>query len=267
MERALKFKKYSGAGNDFIMINNYTDKHGLDYNKLAKKMCPRGLSVGADGLIVIEPANNHDFKMRYFNSDGSEAEMCGNGGRCVSMFAYREKIVGKQMTFETIAGIYSSEIINDNVRLKMLPPQKWTKYIIKYKSDNIAGTFLNTGVPHFVTFYCSDEDIVPLGKFIRFHKYFSPEGTNVDFVKIIDNHKLKIRTYERGVENETLACGTGSVASAVVAIVNGSVHSPVDIVTKSGIILTVEVEFSNDKIRSLYLTGDAREVYCGKFKV
>ena len=266
MERTLKFKKYSGAGNDFIMINNYTDKYSLNYSELAKKMCPRGLSVGADGLIVIEPSNNYDFKMRYFNSDGSEAEMCGNGGRCVSMFAYCEKIVGKHIIFETIAGIYSSEIINDNVRLKMLSPKKWEKYTIKYKDDSIAGVFLNTGVPHFVTFYCSDEDIVLLGRFIRFHEYFNPEGTNVDFVKIIDNHKLIIRTYERGVENETLACGTGSVASAIVAILNGSVKSPVDIVTKSGIILTVEVEFSDNKISSLYLTGDAREVYCGEFR-
>ncbi len=264
MEKDLIFKKYSGAGNDFIMLNNFDNKLDLDYSNIAKVLCKRGLAVGADGLIAIERSQKADFKMKYFNSDGSEAEMCGNGGRCVSMFAHKEKIVGTKMRFETLSGIYTSEIIDENVRLEMIPPKVYEKFNFKYKGTLFSGYLIDTGVPHFVIFHFPKGDIREIGAFFRYNEKFGSKGTNVDFVQVIDKNNIKLRTYERGVENETLACGTGSAASALIATLLGKCNPFVNVVTKSGIILTIDSTIKDKKIISYYLEGNAEEVYEGR---
>lgn len=266
MTAKLSFEKYSGAGNDFIMINNYSERYNHSWSDLAVKLCPRGISVGADGLIAIEPSEKADFKMRYFNSDGSEAEMCGNGGRCVSMFAYKQSIAGEIMSFETISGIYTSEITDNEVTLSMPPVESWQKYTIKYNNDLLEGLYLNTGVPHFVL-KGTPGNIIEAGRFFRNHGKFSPHGTNVDWYSLRGDDIIEIRTYERGVENETLACGTGSVASAIYAFINGETGNTVRVITRSGVILTVEIVFTGDRMSGLYLSGEARKVFRGTVEV
>ncbi|MCD6578315.1 diaminopimelate epimerase [bacterium] len=264
MEEQLIFEKYSGAGNDFIMLNNFKSAKNMEYSSMTKVLCKRGLAVGADGLIAIENSNKADFKMKYFNSDGSEAQMCGNGGRCISMFAYKAGIVGKKMTFETLSGIYSSEIIGDDVRLKMIPPKNYLEYILAYDSNGYKGYLIDTGVPHFVIFYYPKGDIKKIGGFFRYHKNFQPEGTNVDFVKVVDKNNIEIRTYERGVENETLACGTGSAASALIAVLMGKCEGSVNVLTKSGIFLKIDSNIENGEVKEYFLEGNAEKVYEGK---
>ncbi len=261
MGKAVKFTKYSGAGNDFIMINNYTKQYKKDWRGLARALCPRALSAGADGLIVIQPSPDADFEMLYFNADGSAADMCGNGGRCVSMFAYREGIAEKDMSFVTASGKYYSVIQGDQVRLKLVNAEASERYTIMYKDINVSGEYINTGVPHYVIKGLPKGEIISAGNFFRHHETFAPQGTNVDRYEATGKNSIKIRTYERGVESETLACGTGAVAGAIIAIQNEDVRSPVYVTTKSGIVLTIEIDISNGIVNEIYLIGDAREIY------
>jgi len=259
----ISFSKLTAAGNDFILIDN---REGIiwseDYQKLARKLCDRKYSIGADGLILLEKSAFKDFKMKYFNSDGSYASMCGNGGRSIARFAYDLGIVDLEMIFETDAGIIDAEIlVNDKnrVKLNLYNPKdlvKDIKIIIDKKEFNID--FINTGVPHAIIFIddnIKNVNVVKYGRIVRYHEVFAPDGANVNFVKIIGNNVLTVRTYERGVEDETLACGTGITAAGIISVLRGFVKSPVNIITKGGDRLSVSLRNVDNKIDDVVLEG------------
>ncbi|MGB9596327.1 MAG: diaminopimelate epimerase [Candidatus Poribacteria bacterium] len=263
----INFSKLSGAGNDFIIIDNRKNIVPSDLTKFIEKICVRRISVGADGVLLVENSDIADFKMRYFNSDGSEAETCGNGARCIAKFAYSEGVVkSEKMTFETKAGIYSAEIIDKNVKIKMSNTiDMKLNFPIKLNDETFTISFANSGVPHavFVVDDLEKIDVIKLGKETRYHEDFSPKGTNVNFIKIRDKNNIDIRTYERGVEDETLACGTGSIASAVIASALGLAESPVTMHTWGKFELKIYFTLQTDGATDVYLEGDARIVYKG----
>ncbi len=261
----------TGSGNDFILIDNRDAKIDSDRCKnLVKAACRRKYSAGADGMILIENDDEADFKWRFFNSDGSEAEMCGNGGRCAARFAYLEGIVkNPMMSFRTIAGIIRAEVKGTKVKLEMpLPENIKIDFDLNIDSEVIRCSFVNTGVPHTVVIL-EDVDklekyrVFDIGRTIRFHKDFQPAGTNVNFVVPTGKHSMLIRTYERGVEDETLACGTGSIAGAIIGACRGLVNSPVEMKTRSGEILTIYFERDGQEFHSVFLEGDALVAYDG----
>ena len=265
MER-LNFAKMSGAGNDFVIFDNRHHQIPQERHEFVRRVCLRRLGVGADGVLFVEPSDRADFRMAYYNADGGEVEMCGNGGRCISRYAYINGIAGAEMSFETIAGLHHAKIVGDNVKLGMIDPQDARlQFEIPMNGERITGNFINTGVPHVVVFVSDVEmiDVVHLGSHIRYHSRFAPAGTNANFAQIIDQHTLKIRTYERGVEDETLACGTGTVASAVTGALLGWLASPVEAHTRSRLDLTVYFQLDGQRIYDVYLEGDARLVFEG----
>src|SRR4030042_1020697 len=234
----IPFIKMSGSSNDFIIVDHRDPFLKEDRLKeFIRKACRRRISVGADGLILIERSQQADFKWRYFNADGGEAEMCGNGGRCAARFAYLKGIAGPSLKFETLAGILSAQVDGKRVKLEMTKPfgLKLDETLLIDGKKQIFSS-INTGVPHAVLFVEDVEglDIVQIGRALRYHSHFSPSGTNANFIRLETGSKLSIRTYERGVEDETLACGTGAVAAALVAAFKGLVKSPVSIKTRGG---------------------------------
>jgi diaminopimelate epimerase len=263
----LIFMKMSGSGNDFIVIDNRDGRLDMQPRTLAERICRRRISVGADGLILVELSSVADFRMRILNADGSEAEMCGNGGRCVARFAEMLGIAGPDMTFETLAGIIRAQVNGSRVKLQISRPQQ----IRLHQSIEVEGDLheihsINTGVPHTVLF-STDLEAVPvrtLGRTIRFHPAFQPAGTNVNFVTTLDGRTLAIRTYERGVEDETLACGTGTVASALVAATLGLVSSPVQVQVRSGEMLSVSFTGKGPEYEEVFFEGEVRLVYQGE---
>jgi diaminopimelate epimerase len=262
------FMKMSGSGNDFILIDHrkpFLDEDRM--NKFARKVCRRRVSVGADGLILVEESKRADFKWRFFNADGSEGEMCGNGGRCVARFAYLKGISGPSLKFETLAGIISAEVNGKRVKLEMTQPHSLRlDEKISVEEKELSLSSINTGVPHAVLFLKNIEnvDVVDMGRVIRFHPHYAPAGVNANFVKVEDDSRLSVRTYERGVEDETLACGTGVVASALVSAFKGFVKSPVSIKTRGGEILTVHFEIASDQIKNVFFEGDVHIIYEGE---
>ena len=266
----IPFFKMHGSGNDFVVIDHRTqflDDDNLRLGEISKFICNRQLSVGAHGVLLVEPSDKADFKMRLFQPDGSEAEMCGNGARCIAKFVFLNEIIENwQMTFETMSGILDAEIMDDTVKVKLTLPKDLKKNItLQINGQKITGDYIDTGVPHFVIFSKdnSQEDVYNTGKIIRFHKEFAPRGTNVNFYTILDSHTISNRTYERGVENETLACGTGSTAAAIISGLHGLTHSPVNVRTKSGLILKVFFDIAGDEIKNVYLQGDAEVSFTG----
>jgi diaminopimelate epimerase len=262
--KKIPFYKMQGSGNDFIMIDNRRNVlKGMNLGKLAVTVCNRHFSVGADGLIAIVPSRKADFKWRFFNADGSEAEMCGNGSRCAAKFAHLKKIAGKTMTFETLAGIIHARITNDSVRVQ-LPGASGLRMNIAVALDTglRMGHFINTGVPHLV--YLSKdldgEDMERIGRTTRYNELFKPAGTNVNLMQILGRRLLRIRTYERGVEGETLACGTGAVASALIAGAIGAAHSPVEVQTWGGEKLSISFERTTEGFRDITLEGTAQVI-------
>jgi diaminopimelate epimerase len=258
-----EFFKMSASGNDFILIDNMDGKVSKKYKKIADfvaKICRRRYSVGADGVILIERSTKANFRWKFFNADGSEAEMCGNGGRCAARFAFIKGIAGNEMAFETIAGIIRAVVDEASVKLQLTTPSDIKlDYPINLEEKEIFLSSVNTGVPHAILL-SDDIDHVPveeLGRVIRYHKAFGEKGTNVDFVQIVDRENILIRTYERGVEGETYACGTGSVAAGVILAKKGLIESPVNIITRGGETLKVYID---DEV---YLEGNARIIYTG----
>ncbi|MFN3476796.1 MAG: diaminopimelate epimerase [Candidatus Methylomirabilales bacterium] len=261
------FYKMSGSGNDFILIDNREGLLDRDLHEFARKVCHRQLSVGADGLILIEPSQVADFKMRIFNADGSEAEMCGNGGRCVARLAHLLGIAREEMTFETLAGLIRAEVRGSRVKLQMVKPHSLHLNLeVTIHHSPFTVHCINTGVPHAVLFVEDLEKapVVELGRKLRYHKAFQPAGTNVNFMKVLGPEELRIRTYERGVEDETLACGTGVVASALVAAVLGEAVSPVRVGVRSGEVLTVYFEKRDGEFKEVFFEGDVRVIYQGE---
>lgn len=261
----LTFVKMSGGGNDFVVIDNRNGRV-TDPVELAKRICTRALSVGADGLILIEQTPRATFRMRYWNSDGSLGAFCGNGTRCAARFALMNVIAGKKMTIETDAGVVGAEVgEGGTVTLALPPPHSFRPHRpLTVGPKTVHGSFLMVGVPHYVIFLKADlwaQDIAPLGRAVRRHPELLPDGANVNFVQIRDEHTIEVRTYERGVENETLACGSGVVASAVTSAMFGKVQSPVSVTTRSGIVLEVSFTLTGGEAREVRLRGDARLIY------
>ena len=263
------FTKMAGGGNDFVMIDN---RAGLVQSpeELARRVCTRRLSIGADGLILVEPSPRATFRMRYFNSDGSAADFCANGTRCAARFAFMNVIAPRKMTIETGAGVIGADIVESDVVLSLPTPAQFeAKRVLRLDSgQEIRGSYIRVGVPHYVVYVESDlwsHDIEPLGRALRTHRDLAPDGANVNFVVIRDEHSIALRTYERGVEGETLSCGSGIVASVSVSALFGRVSSPVKVLTRSGI--TVEVRFEKSdsgELREVRLQGDARVIYKGE---
>lgn len=261
---SIVFSKYSGSGNDFIIIDNRNGQAKDCLNAgFVKKICERGLSVGADGVFFIEQSDHADFKWDFFNADGSSAAMCGNGSRCAARYAYLNGIAPKNMSFETGAGIIEATVRDDGeVKVLLTKPHPIERNIsLSAAGKDVVLSFINTGVPHAVVFFddVSKADVQNMGRELRYHGYFAPKGTNVNFVEVTGYNDLKVRTYERGVEGETLACGTGSVASVLVSIDKKLVESPVRVLTSGGKTLTVYLE--GDKV---YLQGEARHIFTGE---
>ncbi|MCM8761375.1 MAG: diaminopimelate epimerase [Candidatus Omnitrophica bacterium] len=266
---AITFTKAVATGNDFIIIDNRSRRIN-DLNGLARNLCDRKWSVGADGMLVIERSKRSDFRMRIFNRDGSEAEMCGNGSRCAALYAAVKKIAPRQMTIDTVAGELKASVQGNMVKVLLTEPKdiKWNLCLMinkcPYKLD-----FVNTGVPHVVHFVDDLEniDVRSLGSHIRNHGEFAPAGTNADFVKVVDKNTIRVRTYERGVEDETLACGTGSVASAIIAAEAEKMSSPITVETRSGEKLKVYFDLIDGNFKNVYLEGKAQLVFEGKIRI
>lgn len=274
----LHFFKMSGSGNDFVVIDNRDGRVAeADYPGFTRAVCRRGVSIGADGIVAIEPVDpegpDADFRWRYFNADGSEGEMCGNGAMCGARFAVLHGAAGHSCSFQTMAGIVRATVAADPdspiVTLAMVEPGPVTRcpgLTVARRSFDLYN--LIVGVPHTVLFTEDADadfpgaDLVTIGRAIRHHAHF-PDGTNVNVVSRRSDGSLRMRTYERGVENETLACGTGSVATAVVATSLGYVTPEVSVVTSGG--PTLRVDFAWDGLRAtgVTLTGEARIVAGG----
>jgi len=266
--KAIPFFKMSGSGNDFIIIDNreaVVPENCLSH--LVTGACRRKLSVGADGLILIEPSEKVDFKWRFFNADGTLAEMCGNGARCAARFAWIHGIAGRQMAFETLAGVIEASVGDGRVKIRMTDPVDLkTGYGLTMDRATVIVGSVNTGVPHVVTVVDDIEalDVVRTGRLIRRHPDFSPAGTNANFVAFGEDGEIFIRTYERGVEDETLACGTGNVAAALVLARDRGLTSPVHLTPRSGSKLTVHFQRHDDRYGDVFLEGDARVIYRGE---
>jgi diaminopimelate epimerase len=257
------------TGNDFIVIDGRDSSFGVRGSELAKKLCGRKYGVGADGLLVMEPSEKADLKMRIFNPDGSEAEMCGNGSRCVALYANMKKMAPAKMKIETLAGILDAEVHGSSVKVKLTDPKdiQWNLCLMINECPYKVNV-TDTGVPHVIHFVKDIENInvKDLGSKMRYHAEFSPAGANVDFVSIADraNNRIQVRTYERGVEDETLACGTGAVASAIIAAEAEKLSSPVEVRTKGNESLRVHFNVKDGKFRDVYLEGTAKLVFQGE---
>lgn len=263
----IEFCKMSGSGNDFILIDDRESKLAVgDLKEFARKVCTPKLSVGADGLIVIVGSDQADFKWLFYNADGSEAEMCGNGGRCAARFAWMKGIAPRRMSFETKAGIIDAEVNGRIVKLRLTDPEDLAdNYSIQVKGKVLEMASVNTGVPHAVHFVedLDNFDVYGYGREIRYHERYKPAGTNADFVKLVGPDTIAVRTYERGVEGETLACGTGSVACALISSWKGLVKSPVTVRVQSGEELKIYFEKTERCFEKVYLEGATTCVYQG----
>ena len=267
----IQFTKAVATGNDFIIVDN---RKGVIKEKalslFAKKACDRKRAIGADGLLVIEPSKKADFRMRIFNPDGSEAEMCGNGSRCVALFAAAKMIAKEKMSIETAAGLLDADVKGDTVKVKLTDPKeiKWN-FCLMINKCPYKVNFADTGVPHVIHFTDDLEkiDVKNIGSHIRHHGEFSPEGTNADFVKVLNKQTIKIRTYERGVEDETLACGTGAVASAIISAEVEKMSSPVTVETQGGEKVKVYFEMKDGNFRNVYLEGEAQLIFNGELTI
>jgi diaminopimelate epimerase len=265
---ALEFYKMSGAGNDFIVADNRGGTWSvLDLPALARGLCRRGLSVGADGLVLVEGSNRARIRVRVFNSNGSEAELCGNGTRCAARFAFIRVIAGKHMTVETAAGVIEAEVLPDTeVRLRMpVRPSEPSPIELQVEGRAVRGYLVHAGVPHLVVFVSSAEGapVASLGPLLRAHPDLGPSGTNVDFLELRGEGPHAIRTFERGVEAETLACGTGVTAAAWLLCRTFSRPPLQRFIVRSGRVLEVEVASGTGADPTVRLKGEARVIFRG----
>lgn len=272
----ISFYKMQGAGNDFIVIDH---QEGIDYALFAKKVCDRHLGVGADGVLILDQSRVADYKMRIINADGTEAEMCGNGARCMAVYiCHKFAITPEIFTIETLAGTLQASVINDVAMVQLSDPKDYRPNIdIKLGEQHLQGHFINTGVPHTVIFVqgLQECDVNGLGRMIRYHQVFSPKGTNVNFVEKIKDGIVELRTYERGVEAETLACGTGSVACALISYLQGETklksqkEAMMKVMTKSGEMLEVkfDLDIIDEKIviSHVWLKGSGKIICKGEY--
>jgi diaminopimelate epimerase len=268
---SLPFVKMSGAGNDFVVIDNRALNITLTREQIAR-LCDRHFGIGADGLLSVEAADQPDvdFRMRYYNADGGEAEMCGNGARCFARFVHPlRRANAEQVRFLTPAGLITGEYVGEEVRISLTAP---TEVKLHQRADfgwgEIEYHSMNTGVPHAVVYVpnAAQAEVITQGRAIRRSPIF-PRGTNVNFIEVTDSGKLIVRTYERGVEDETLACGTGVVASALLTNRVHRLALPLCVKVRGGDVLTVDACLEGDVFRDVTLTGSATEVFSGEIRI
>lgn len=260
------FWKMHGAGNDFILVDDRQETFPANDAAWLKGVAARRTGVGCEGIILIQPSSEADFRMRFFNPDGRQVEMCGNGARCVARLAHELGVAPAKMTIETAAGILRAETLGDDICLGMTDPSDWRlKCTLECEAGHVEYGFVNTGVPHAVVEVDDLDgcDVVSLGRAIRNHADFAPAGTNANFMTTTGPQAIRIRTYERGVEAETLACGTGTVASALIAARMGKVSPPVSVTAAGGDVLTVDFALSETGAADVTLLGPARNVFTG----
>lgn len=283
--KRINFYKLTGAGNDFILFDK-RENSGLEITPdFAARVCSRRFGVGSDGILVIEDSDKYDFNLFYYNADGSSGVLCGNGARCAIKYAkFSGRIKNSLAEFTLNNLFYSGTVLSDDIiKFNLNEPAGLKREVNIYGAGQlIPAAFLDTGSPHIViniknvykdpndsnSFYSDIKEFPAreLGKEIRYSDAFAPEGTNVNFISV-DEDKVRIRTYERGVEDETLACGTGSAAAAVIAVMNYNVDRPVNLLTAGGEILTVDFSLDGNKIKDLSLTGPAKIVFKGEITI
>lgn len=272
------FAKYVGCGNDFILFDNRKKLFPIQHTSLIQRLCHRHYGIGADGVILVENSSQADFRMRIFNADGSEAEMCGNGIRCCAKFIETLRMdsdsvwgyASSHYCIETMKRILHVSIQDRQVCVEMGHPfqVKWNM-TLSFRDQSYVMHYLDTGVPHVVLFMDEIERIhlQDLGSFIRHHALFGPQGTNVNLAQRTENGLIKMRTYERGVEGETLACGTGATAVALAAAHLYQLNSPLAIETRSQEILTIEFCLKEQAFSSITMTGPAHCLYQGEIDI
>ncbi len=267
----IEFYKMNGAGNDFILIDNRAKKVKLTPQQIVK-LCHRNKGIGADGIILLIPCESGeaDWSWEFFNSDGSCAEMCGNGARCFAKFIQMLTGVKEKVSFKTGAGIITAYFKGDNVSVNMTQPKDLELNIsLPINGAEKTVHFINTGVPHTVMIVNDVEkvDVKDLGSKIRWHNRFKPKGTNVNFVEVKRQSNIRVRTYERGVENETLACGTGITAAAIIVSNLFDFNPPIKVIVQSGDTLDVSFDKLNDTFKNVVLTGPAEFVFNGNVNI
>jgi len=254
----IEFYKYQGTGNDFIMIDDRKEEFDANDSELIAVLCERRMGIGADGLILLRNHDTHDFEMIYFNSDGKQSTMCGNGGRCIVSFAEMLEIIDNETTFMAVDGAHKGQFLGDTISLQMNDVES---------IDGVGdGLVLDTGSPHYIEMVddLNYMNVVKEGRKIRNSTPFKKEGINVNFVQ--DSSELHIRTYERGVEDETLSCGTGVVATALAMHYANCIEECLINVNTKGGELTVSFEEFNGGYRNIWLSGEASMVYAGEFE-
>jgi diaminopimelate epimerase len=262
----LHFTKMNGAGNDFVMLDNRRGDLQLTAAEIAR-LCDRHRGIGADGVLMLEPpTNGADFRMRYYNADGGEAEMCGNGARCFARFADRVAGTREKVSFETPAGVIAAALQGEAVTLQMSDPEDMRLGIeLAAAGETIRCDYVDSGVPHAVIPVAdiNSVHVRELGSAVRHHPEFAPRGANVNFLERRGDRQIAIRTYERGVEDETLACGTGVVASALLFAATENVRGPIAVRVRGGDELSVAFEWAGDRLTNVTLTGPADFVFEG----
>jgi len=266
--KGIEFYKVSGGGNDFIVVDNREGQLPKIFLASIPAICTRRFSLGSDGVILIERSVDADIKMRFFNPDGNEVNLCGNGIRCLARLAYEEGFVSSpKMKIETAAGIMEAEVSGEMVRVKVQPPASPSLFLVlDVDGERVEGHYVDVGVPYFVVpvLDLDRAPVVELGRKIRHHKHFAPEGTNVDFVHPEDEHHLHLRIYERGVEEETLSSGTGCLAASCVFAALGKVSSPVSCIPPSGIVNIIDFSYDGRVFRDVFLEGETRIIAKGR---
>jgi len=266
----IKFTKMHGAANDFVLIDDREGKVPWEDHFLMAALAARRTGIGCEGVILVQKSDKADFRMRFLNPDGTEVEMCGNGSRCAAAFAHAIGVSGKALTMETMCGLVDAQLTESGVCVWMPEPTKRTYGLeLKVGSETIRGDFINTGVPHFVVPVpnISTVDVQGLGRALRLHPAFAPDGTNVDFVTFRAPNRMTMRTYERGVEAESGACGTGAVACVVVAVETAGFSLPTFVKTPSGYDLTVAGDWRHHKCTGLTLSGPVKFVFKGEIEL
>ena len=264
----IPFWKMHGAANDFILVDDRDLTFPADDAIWLADIAARRTGVGCEGIILIQSSEKADFRMRFFNPDGNEVEMCGNGARCIARLAHDIGIVPQRMTIDTLAGILEANALGDQVQLQLTTPSDWRNdRSLRCEQGELAYGFVNTGVPHVVVPVEDLDrcDVMGLGRAIRNHEDFAPAGTNVNFIQRSGDQSLRVRTYERGVEAETLACGTGIVASALIATRRGLVTPPVHVSVAGGD-LSVDFQLTDTGAETVTLLGPAVYAFKGELE-
>lgn len=256
-----------GASNDFVVVDDRMLTFPAHDEAWMRHVMSRRTGVGSEGILLIQPTQDADFRMRFFNPDGGEVDMCGNGARCIARLAFELGVAPSSMRFQTGAGLVRADVAGDTVQLTMTPPRDWKlNGSLLIDGASYAYDFVNSGVPHAVVVVedLANVDVARLGAAIRYHADFAPKGTNANFIQITGPHSLSVRTYERGVEAETLACGTGIVAAGLLAGKTRRVQTPVQITPASNDVLTVNYDLTADGAENVTLKGPAAHVFRGE---